>query len=88
MQNYIKSINWVTCVQLRDKYLYFYYNFYRKIEYVNEHGVFKNTHPVKATIRNRNERRLIAKDILIAVRAIQISQGINIIAYLVMTFFH
>ncbi|XP_027842618.1 thioredoxin reductase 1, mitochondrial isoform X1 [Aphis gossypii] len=57
VQNHIKSVNWVTRVQLRDK----------KIEYVNGHGVFEDAHTVVAKMKNGKERRITAKDILIAV---------------------
>ncbi|XP_025409963.1 thioredoxin reductase 1, mitochondrial [Sipha flava] len=57
VQNHIKSVNWVTRVQLRDK----------KIEYVNGHGVFEDKHTVVAKMKGGKERRLTAKDILIAV---------------------
>ncbi|KAL4091783.1 hypothetical protein QTP88_026417 [Uroleucon formosanum] len=57
VQNHIKSVNWVTRVQLRDK----------KIEYVNGHGVFEDAHTVIAKMKNGKERRITAKDIVIAV---------------------
>ncbi|VVC44920.1 Hypothetical protein CINCED_3A017509 [Cinara cedri] len=57
VQNHIKSVNWVTRVQLRDK----------NIEYVNGHGVFEDAHTVVAKMKNGKERRITAKDILIAV---------------------
>ncbi|XP_050536910.1 thioredoxin reductase 1, mitochondrial isoform X1 [Daktulosphaira vitifoliae] len=57
VQNHIKSVNWVTRVQLRDK----------KIEYVNGHGVFEDNHTVLAKMKGGKEKRLTAKDIVIAV---------------------
>lgn len=41
--------------------------FYRKIEYVNGHGVFEDAHTVIAKMKNGKERRITAKDIVIAV---------------------
>lgn len=41
--------------------------FSRKIEYVNGHGVFEDAHTVIAKMKNGKERRITAKDIVIAV---------------------
>ncbi|XP_059061734.1 thioredoxin reductase 1, mitochondrial isoform X1 [Achroia grisella] len=57
VQNHIKSVNWVTRVDLRDK----------KIEYVNGLGEFKDAHTVVATLKNGSKKELTAKNIVIAV---------------------
>ncbi|XP_055684130.1 thioredoxin reductase 1, mitochondrial-like isoform X1 [Lutzomyia longipalpis] len=57
VQNHIKSVNWVTRVDLRDK----------KVEYVNGLGYFKDPHNVVAVMKNGTERVLNAKHIVIAV---------------------
>ncbi|XP_019873897.1 thioredoxin reductase 1, mitochondrial isoform X2 [Aethina tumida] len=56
VQAHIKSVNWVTRVELRDK----------KVEYVNGHGTFLDAHTVQTTTK-QGERRLTAKYFLIAV---------------------
>lgn len=38
----------------------------RNIEYINGHGVFENSHTIIAKMKNGKERRITAKDILIA----------------------
>ncbi|XP_036317381.1 thioredoxin reductase 2, mitochondrial isoform X2 [Rhagoletis pomonella] len=57
VQNHIKSVNWVTRVDLRDK----------KVEYINGLGYFKDPHTVVAKMKNGTERSLTAQNILIAV---------------------
>jgi thioredoxin reductase (NADPH) len=57
VQNHIKSVNWVTRVDLRDK----------KVEYVNGFGYFKDAHTVVAVMKNKSERELKAKYVVIAV---------------------
>ncbi|GBP63590.1 Thioredoxin reductase 1, mitochondrial [Eumeta japonica] len=57
VQNHIKSVNWVTKVDLRDK----------KIEYINGLGEFKDPHTVIATLKNGNKREITAKNIVLAV---------------------
>ncbi|KAM3961794.1 thioredoxin reductase 1 isoform 2-T2 [Aphomia sociella] len=57
VQNHIKSVNWVTRVDLRDK----------KIEYINGLGEFKDSHTVVATLKNGSKKELTAKNIVIAV---------------------
>ncbi|XP_032514204.2 thioredoxin reductase 1, mitochondrial isoform X3 [Danaus plexippus] len=57
VQNHIKSVNWVTRVDLREK----------KIEYINGLGEFKDPHTLVATLKNGNKKELTAKNILIAV---------------------
>lgn len=57
VQNHIKSVNWVTRVDLRDK----------KIEYINGLGEFKDTHTIIATLKNGSKKELTAKNIVIAV---------------------
>ncbi|XP_055710396.1 thioredoxin reductase 1, mitochondrial isoform X2 [Phlebotomus papatasi] len=57
VQNHIKSVNWVTRVDLRDK----------KVEYVNGQGYFKDPHNVVAVMKNGTEKVLNAKHIVIAV---------------------
>ncbi|XP_076250564.1 thioredoxin reductase 1 isoform X2 [Rhynchophorus ferrugineus] len=56
VQAHIKSVNWVTRVELRDK----------KVEYINGLGSFKDAHTVKA-VTKQGERLLTAKYFLIAV---------------------
>lgn len=56
VQNHIKSVNWVTRVELRDK----------KVEYINGLGVFKDSNTIQ-TVTKQGERTLTAKYILIAV---------------------
>lgn len=57
VQNHIKSVNWVTRVDLRDK----------KVEYVNGLGYLKDSNNVVAVMKNKTERVLNAKYIVIAV---------------------
>ncbi|XP_035436670.2 thioredoxin reductase 1, mitochondrial isoform X1 [Spodoptera frugiperda] len=57
VQNHIKSVNWVTRVDLRDK----------KIEYINGLGEFKDSHTIIATMKNGSKKELTAKNIVIAV---------------------
>ncbi|XP_001237264.2 thioredoxin reductase 1, mitochondrial isoform X2 [Anopheles arabiensis] len=57
VQNHIKSVNWVTRVDLRDQ----------KVEYVNGLGYFKDDHTVVAVMKNQTERELRAKHVVIAV---------------------
>jgi len=56
VQNHIKSVNWVTRVDLRDK----------KVEYINGLGYFKDAHNVVAVLKNKTERVLNAKFVVIA----------------------
>ncbi|RZC35543.1 thioredoxin reductase 1, mitochondrial, partial [Asbolus verrucosus] len=56
VQNHIKSVNWVTRVDLRDK----------KVEYINGLGVFKDPRTVH-TVTKQGERTLTSKYFLIAV---------------------
>ncbi|KDR20063.1 thioredoxin reductase 2, mitochondrial-like isoform X1 [Zootermopsis nevadensis] len=57
VQNHIKSVNWVTRVQLRDK----------KIDYYNGHGQFENPCTVKVVMKNGKEHTLTASHFVIAV---------------------
>lgn len=57
VQNHIKSVNWVTRVDLRDK----------KIEYINGLGEFKDAHTIVATLKNGSKKELTARNIVIAV---------------------
>lgn len=57
VQNHIKSVNWVTRVDLRDK----------KVEYINGLGYFKDAHTVAAVMKNKTEKVLSAKNVVIAV---------------------
>lgn len=57
MQNHIKSVNWVTRVDLRDK----------KVEYINGLGYFKDAHNVVAVMKNKTEKVLNAKYVVVAV---------------------
>ncbi|XP_011551234.3 thioredoxin reductase 1, mitochondrial isoform X2 [Plutella xylostella] len=57
VQNHIKSVNWVTRVDLRDK----------KIEYINGLGEFKDPHTIVATLKNGSKKEVTAKHVVIAV---------------------
>lgn len=57
VQNHIKSVNWVTRVDLRDK----------KVEYINGLGYFKDSHTIMAKMKNGIERAISAQNIVIAV---------------------
>lgn len=57
VQNHVKSVNWVTRVDLRDK----------QVEYINGLGSFKDAHTVVATLKNKSEKVLTADKIVIAV---------------------
>lgn len=57
VQNHIKSVNWVTRVDLRDK----------KVEYINGLGYFKDAHNVVAVMKNKTERTLNTKYVVVAV---------------------
>jgi thioredoxin reductase (NADPH) len=56
VQNHVKSVNWVTRVDLRDK----------KVEYINGLGYFKDAHTVVAVMKNKTERVLTSKYTVIA----------------------
>ncbi|KAF5287803.1 hypothetical protein FQR65_LT12171 [Abscondita terminalis] len=56
VQNHIKSVNWVTRVELRDK----------KVEYINGLGWFEDPNTIR-TVTKKGERTLTAKYIIIAV---------------------
>ncbi|XP_018311684.1 thioredoxin reductase 1 isoform X2 [Mycetomoellerius zeteki] len=57
VQNHVKSVNWVTRVELRTK----------KVEYFNALGHFKDAHTVVGVTKKGEEKVLTAKNILIAV---------------------
>ncbi|KAL4714016.1 hypothetical protein ACJJTC_008370 [Scirpophaga incertulas] len=57
VQNHIKSVNWVTRVDLRDK----------KIDYINGLGAFKDPHTIVATMKNGSKKELTARYVVIAV---------------------
>ncbi|XP_011868712.1 PREDICTED: thioredoxin reductase 2, mitochondrial isoform X1 [Vollenhovia emeryi] len=57
VQNHVKSVNWVTRVELRTK----------KVEYFNALGEFKDEHTVVGVTKKGEEKVLTAKNILIAV---------------------
>ncbi|CAL1683937.1 unnamed protein product [Lasius platythorax] len=57
VQNHVKSVNWVTRVELRTK----------KVEYLNALGHFKDAHTVIGVTKKGEEKILTAKNILIAV---------------------
>ncbi|XP_055296986.1 thioredoxin reductase 1, mitochondrial isoform X3 [Sitodiplosis mosellana] len=57
VENHIKSVNWVTRVDLRDK----------KVEYINGLGYFKDKNTVVAVMKNQTEKVLTTKYVLIAV---------------------
>ncbi|XP_017122876.1 thioredoxin reductase 2, mitochondrial [Drosophila elegans] len=52
VQNHIKSVNWVTRVDLRDK----------KVEYVNSLGAFLDPHTIEYATRSGCERRQVTAD--------------------------
>lgn len=56
VQNHIKSVNWVTRVDLRDK----------KVEYVNGLGYFRDANNVVAVLKNKTEKVLNTKHVVIA----------------------
>ncbi|XP_011168538.1 thioredoxin reductase 1, mitochondrial isoform X3 [Solenopsis invicta] len=57
VQNHVKSVNWVTRVELRTK----------KVEYFNALGYFKDAHTVAGVSKKGDEKILTAKNIIIAV---------------------
>jgi len=57
VQNHIKSVNWVTRVDLRDK----------KVEYINGLGAFKDPHTIIAKMKDGQKRTITAKNIVIGV---------------------
>lgn len=57
VQDHIKSVNWVTRVDLRDK----------KIEYINGLGEFKDPHTIIATMKNGSKKEITAKNVVVAV---------------------
>jgi len=57
VQNHIKSVNWVTRVDLRDK----------KVEYVNSMGSFVDAHTVEYKTKRGERMQLTAKYIVVAV---------------------
>lgn len=56
VQNHIKSVNWVTRVDLRDK----------KVEYINGLGYFKDPHNIHVLLKNKTERTLNTKYVILA----------------------
>ncbi|XP_074106205.1 thioredoxin reductase 1 isoform X1 [Cotesia typhae] len=57
VQNHVKSVNWVTRVELRDK----------KVDYINANGYFKDPHTVVGVMKNGDEKEITAENVLIAV---------------------
>ncbi|XP_037026876.1 thioredoxin reductase 1, mitochondrial isoform X2 [Bradysia coprophila] len=57
VQNHVKSVNWVTRVDLRDK----------KVEYINGLGYFKDAHTIGALMKNNTEKSITARNVVIAV---------------------
>lgn len=57
IQNHIKSVNWVTRVDLRDK----------KVEYINGLGHFRDANTVVAVMKNGSEKELKTQNVVIAV---------------------
>nr|XP_050861432.1 thioredoxin reductase 1, mitochondrial isoform X1 [Vespula vulgaris] len=57
VQNHVKSVNWVTRVELRTK----------KVDYINALGYFKDAHTIVGTLKNGEEKIITAENILIAV---------------------
>ncbi|XP_033229784.1 thioredoxin reductase 1, mitochondrial isoform X2 [Belonocnema kinseyi] len=57
VQNHVKSVNWVTRVELRNK----------KVDYINALGYFKDQHTIAGVMKNGEEKLITAQNILIAV---------------------
>ncbi|KAK0160633.1 hypothetical protein PV328_008021 [Microctonus aethiopoides] len=57
VQNHIKSVNWVTRVELRNK----------NVDYINGNGYFKDNHTVVGVMKNGDEKVVTADKIIIAV---------------------
>ncbi|XP_058803350.1 thioredoxin reductase 1, mitochondrial isoform X2 [Phymastichus coffea] len=57
VQNHVKSVNWVTRVELRTK----------NVEYINALGNFKDPHTIGGLMKNGEEKIVTAKNIIIAV---------------------
>ncbi|XP_015115043.1 thioredoxin reductase 1, mitochondrial isoform X2 [Diachasma alloeum] len=57
VQNHVKSVNWVTRVELRNK----------KVDYINASGYFKDPHTVVGVDKAGKEKTVTAERILIAV---------------------
>lgn len=57
IQDHIGSLNWAYRVELRDK----------KIDYINGYGEFLDSHKLKVTMRNKKEKEITAKNVIIAV---------------------
>ncbi|XP_011311994.1 thioredoxin reductase 1, mitochondrial isoform X2 [Fopius arisanus] len=57
VQNHVKSVNWVTRVELRNK----------KVEYINANGYFKDSHTVVGIDKNGKEKEVTADKVIIAV---------------------
>jgi len=57
VQNHIKSVNWVTRVELRDK----------KVEYINALGSFIDPHTINCVMKDGSNRRITGLNIVIAV---------------------
>ncbi|XP_014233941.1 thioredoxin reductase 2, mitochondrial-like isoform X1 [Trichogramma pretiosum] len=57
VQNHIKSVNWVTRVELRTKH----------VQYINALGYFKDPHTIAGLMKNGQEQVVTAKNVLIAV---------------------
>lgn len=57
VQNHVKSVNWVTRVELRNK----------KVDYINGNGYFKDVHTIAAVMKNGEEKVLTADKVIIAV---------------------
>ncbi|XP_017084238.1 thioredoxin reductase 2, mitochondrial [Drosophila eugracilis] len=55
VQNHIKSVNWVTRVDLRDK----------KVEYVNSMGSFVDSHTIEYLARPGDERRRVTSEYVV-----------------------
>ncbi|EDV97185.1 thioredoxin reductase 2, mitochondrial [Drosophila grimshawi] len=57
VQNHIKSVNWVTRVDLRDK----------QVEYVNSMGAFVDAHTIEYRTKQGERKQLSAENVVIAV---------------------
>ncbi|XP_051169808.1 thioredoxin reductase 1, mitochondrial isoform X3 [Leptopilina boulardi] len=57
VQNHVKSVNWVTRVELRNK----------NVEYINALGHFQDQHTIVGVMKNGDQKIITAQNILIAV---------------------
>lgn len=57
VQNHVKSVNWTTRVDLRNK----------KVQYINANGYFKDPHTIAGVKKNGEEEIVTARNVIIAV---------------------